>query len=137
MDCGRKVRFTCTCLFYYVLSYIFVFYCMFSSSSYCRLCRVPVFMRTSDMTGDVGSCWTVLLALVWTLSLAGLVARQLAPCLFRNDRHNVAWPCLPRSWNPLAFRLQHWLSLQNCRLFTLVRYSLFRTFASHLTLTDT
>ena len=41
--------------FYYVLSYIFVLYCVFSSSSYCGFCRVPVFMGPSDMTRDVGS----------------------------------------------------------------------------------
>ena len=45
--------------FSYVLFYIFVFYCMSSSSLYCGFCRIPVFMGTSDMTRDMGSCWTV------------------------------------------------------------------------------
>ena len=55
------------------------------------------------------------LAFVQTLSLAGLVSRQLVPSLLRNNRHSVAWPCLPRSWNPPTFRLRHCLSLRDCR----------------------
>ena len=34
---------------------------------------------------------------VWTLSTADLVPRPLVPYFFLNDRHSVAWPCLPRS----------------------------------------
>ena len=64
-------------VFSYLLPYIFLFsfIVFFLFCTVC--CRVPVLMRTSSKTRHVGSCWAVLLALVSTLSLYGLVLRQL------------------------------------------------------------
>ena len=96
----------------YCLSYFFFFHCV--SSLFVLCCRVSVLMRPSGRPWHVGSCWTVLLALFSTLSLFGLVPRQLVPSVFQNDRHSVACTCLLRSWDPPAFRLRHCLSLRDC-----------------------
>ena len=95
-------------LYYFIMyfTYIFVFYCGFL--------RGHSFMGASDMTRDWASCWTMPLAFVQQLSLAGLVPRQLVLPWIRNDRHSVAWPCLPRSWTPSALLLRHSLSLLDC-----------------------
>ena len=54
------------CFLYYVLPYIFLFF-IFSPSFYCRF-LLDFFLPS-----------------VWTLSIAGLVPRQLVPSGFRND----------------------------------------------------
>ena len=101
--------------FSYVLPYIFHFSFIVFFLICTMYCRVPVLTRTSGTTRHMGSCWPVLLALVSTLSFSGLVPRRLVSSFFQNDRHSVAWPYLPRSWDPPAFRLRRCLSLRDCR----------------------
>ena len=92
------------------------------------------FMGTSDMTRDWVSCWTVHLSLfVLHLSLAGLAPQQRVLPWVRNERHSVAWPCLPCSWTPSALLLRHSVSCLLC----LCLVQAVVAFASHLTLTDT
>ena len=67
----------------------------------------------------------------------GLVPRRLVSSIFQFDRHGVAWPCLPRSWDPPAFWLRQRFSLQDCRLCALFQLWQFCTFAFHFTLTAT
>ena len=123
-------------VFSYVLPYIFLFSLIVFFVICTVCCRVPVLMRPSGTTRHVGSSCPVLLALVSTLSFYGLLPRRLISSLFLIDRHSVVWPCLPRSWDPPAFRLRR-LSLQDCCFCAFVRFWLFCTFTSHLTLTGT
>ena len=123
--------------FSYVLPYIFLFSFIVFFVICTMCCRVPVLIGLLAQQRHVASFWPVLLALVSTLSFYGLVPRRLVSFLFKNNRHIVAWPCLPHSWDPPAFWLQHCLSQHDCRLYALVRFRLFCAIASHLTLTVT
>ena len=92
----------------YSLTYLF--YCMSFSSLYCGFCRYQFLWVLQTWWETWVPAGLFSLALVWTLLLAGLMPRQVVPCWFRNDI--MVCPCLSCSWNPLAFRLQHCLSLQ-------------------------
>ena len=78
------------------------------SSLYCGFCRVPIFMGVSDMMRDVGSYWTVFSCFSMDTVASWPDASTACPMLILE---RLAWPCLPRSWNPPAFRL-HCLTLQ-------------------------
>ena len=105
-------------VFSYALPYIFCFSFIIFFISCTMCCRVPVLMRPSGTTRHVDSCWPVLLALVSMMLFYGFVLQRFVSTFFQIDRHSVAWPCLPRSWDPPAFRLRHCLSLRDCRLCT-------------------
>ena len=66
------------------------------------------------------------LALVWTLSLAGLMPRQLVPCWFRNDWRGLV-ALIPGILQLSGYNIACCCGLPLCAL---VRFRMFQTFAS-------
>ena len=90
---------------------IYIFYCSncFYFLNRIVLYTVIVFPATS-FRGTLADEWLAFSGSVprscyGTLSFAGLLPRQLVSCGIPDDRHSVAWPCLPRSWSPPALQL--------------------------------
>ena len=117
------------CFFSYVLPYVFLFLHQFYYGLQVT-CSYEAFWHEE--------AWGFQLACSSRLGIDtcfySLVPRRLVSSLFQFDRHSVAWPCLPRSWDPPAFWLRRCFSLRDCRC---VPWWLFCTFASHLPLSGT
>ena len=119
---GDGVTFFFLCVLCYVLPYIIFFFFFFFFFFFWFLILLWVFAGLQFLWGLMTGWMTCVSDRlffsppVWTLSIAGLVPQQLVPSGFRNDRHSVAWPCLPCSWLPQALRLRLVWSLRRCRV---------------------